>query len=52
VAGADPSVTEADGPSDLATAVGRCIANDVKTWVFPEPDSERVISLPFHFLRQ
>jgi hypothetical protein len=52
VAEADPSVTEADGPSDLSAAVGRCIANDVKSWVFPEPDGERVLSLPFHFLRQ
>lgn len=49
---ADPSVTEADGPSDLAAAVGRCIGRDVKSWIFPEPDGEKVLSLPFHFLRQ
>jgi hypothetical protein len=49
---ADPHVSDSDGPVDVASFVGRCVANDVRTWVFPEPDSEKVLTLPFHLIRQ
>ena len=47
-----PRVNGADGPSDLAQSVSRCIASDVQTWTFPEPESEKTLTLPFHLLRQ
>jgi hypothetical protein len=49
---AEPKVTDLDGPSDVAAAVSRCVANQVRTWRFPEPDSEKSLTLPFHLLRQ
>ena len=49
---ADAQVTDSDGPVDVAGAVGRCIANEIRGWKFPEPDTEKVMSLPFHLIRQ
>jgi hypothetical protein len=45
-------VTDADGPADVASVVARCVANDVRGWQFPEPESEKVLTLPFHLIRQ
>jgi hypothetical protein len=36
----------------VAAAVARCVANQVRTWRFPEPDTEKSLTLPFHLLRQ
>jgi hypothetical protein len=52
VVDASSDVADAEGPADLAAGIGRCVANDVRTWVFPEPESEKVLTLPFHLLRQ
>jgi hypothetical protein len=49
---AEPKITDLDGPSDVASAVARCVANQVRTWRFPEPDAEKSLTLPFHLLRQ
>ncbi len=49
---AAPRVNGADGPSNLAQSVSRCIASDVQTWQFPEPETEKTLTLPFHLLRQ
>jgi hypothetical protein len=49
---AEPNVSDLDGPSDVAAAVARCVANQVRTWRFPEPDAEKSLTLPFHLLRQ
>lgn len=49
---AAPRVNGADGPNDLAQSVSRCIAADVQTWQFPEPETEKTLTLPFHLLRQ
>jgi hypothetical protein len=45
-------VTDAEGPADVASVVARCVANDVRAWQFPEPESEKVLTLPFHLIRQ
>lgn len=52
VASAEPQTTDFDGPADAANVVGRCVASDVRTWRFPEPDAQKVLTLPFHFIRQ
>jgi hypothetical protein len=52
VAQADAQVQDSDGPADVASSVAHCIANDVKVWVFPEPKTEKVLTLPFHLIRQ
>ena len=49
---AEPQLVAAEGPSDVANIVARCIANDVLTWEFPAPGAPTTVVLPFHLLRQ
>ncbi|HVJ90730.1 MAG TPA: hypothetical protein VM580_13070 [Labilithrix sp.] len=49
---AEPKVVEADGVQDVASSVARCIAGEVKSWQFPEPEKEKVLTFPFHLIRQ
>lgn len=49
---ADGQVTDSEGPPDVANVVGRCIANEIHGWRFPEPEAEKVLVLPFHLIRQ
>ena len=49
---AEPQLVVAEGPSDVANGIARCIANDIMTWEFPPPDSARTFPLPVHWLRQ
>lgn len=52
VTAADPQLVSAEGPTDVATTVARCLANDVLTWEFPPPGASTSVVLPFHLLRQ
>jgi len=52
VAQADGQVIDSEGPADVANVVGRCVANEVRSWRFPEPETEKVLTLPFHLIRQ
>jgi hypothetical protein len=52
VVSTDAQVLDSDGPADVATVVARCIATEIRGWQFPEPDSEKVLTLPFHLIRQ
>ena len=52
VSNAVPRVQGAEGPSDLAQSVARCVSKDVEGWTFPDPDGEKTLTLPFHLLRQ
>ena len=52
VAKADAQVVDVDGSADVAQVVARCIAGEVQTWQFPEPEKPRELTLPFHFIRQ
>jgi hypothetical protein len=49
---AEAHVVDSEGPPDVASVVARCIANDVRGWTVPDPDSEKALTLPFHLLRQ
>jgi hypothetical protein len=49
---ADPQILDSEGPTDVASVISRCIANDIRSWQFPEPESEKVLTLPFHLIRQ
>jgi hypothetical protein len=48
----DATLEDAEGPKDVANVVARCIANEVRTWRFPAPETEQVVSVPFHLIRQ
>lgn len=52
VTSATPNVTDSEGASDVANATAKCIASDVASWRFPDPESRKVLTLPFHFMRQ
>lgn len=52
VTGAEPRLVNADGPSDAAARVARCIGGEIETWQFPEPEQQQLVTLPFHFMRQ
>lgn len=49
---AEPQLVVAEGPTDVANSIARCIASDVLTWEFPPPDATKSFSLPVHWLRQ
>jgi hypothetical protein len=49
---AEGQLVDSEGPVDVAGVVARCIASEIMTWQFPEPDSEKVLALPFHLIRQ
>ena len=48
----DALLEDAEGPKDVANVVARCIANEVKAWRFPQPETEQVVSVTFHLIRQ
>ena len=52
VTAADPQLVTAEGPSEVANTIARCIANDVATWEFPPPPRATSVVLPFRWLRQ
>ncbi len=52
VSKADAQVVDVDGSADVAQMVARCISGEIQTWQFPEPEKERVLTLPFHLIRQ
>jgi hypothetical protein len=52
VTAAEPQLVAAEGPSEVATTIARCIASDVLTWEFPPPGRTTSVVLPFHLLRQ
>jgi hypothetical protein len=52
VARAEPALVEAEGPSEMVSVVMRCISGEIQTWRFPEPPSQRSVTLPFHLMRQ
>jgi hypothetical protein len=49
---ARPQLVDSEGSADVAAMVARCIANEIQTWQFPEPERQQVITLPFHLIRQ
>ena len=49
---ADAQLVDSDGSADVGLAVARCIAGEIQTWQFPEPERQQVLTLPFHFIRQ
>lgn len=48
----EPQLVAAEGPSDVANSIARCIATDILTWEFPPPGAPTTVVLPFHLLRQ
>ncbi|MBX3261961.1 MAG: AgmX/PglI C-terminal domain-containing protein [Labilithrix sp.] len=52
VARADAELVDSDGSADVGMAVARCIAGEIRTWQFPEPERQQVLTLPFHLIRQ
>ena len=52
VARAEAELVDADGSADVGLAVARCIAGEIRTWQFPEPERQQVLTLPFHLIRQ
>ncbi|MBX3223579.1 MAG: AgmX/PglI C-terminal domain-containing protein [Labilithrix sp.] len=52
VARADAELVDSEGSADVALAVARCIAGEIQTWQFPEPERQQVLTLPFHLIRQ
>lgn len=52
VTAATPTVNDVEGGNDLAGALAKCVANDILGWRFPDPESKKVLTLPFHFMRQ
>ena len=52
VSAADGKITDVDGPADIGSTISRCVANEVRSWPFPEPETEKIFTLPFHLLRQ
>jgi hypothetical protein len=49
---ADAELVDSDGSADVAAYVAKCIAGEVRTWQFPEPEKQKVLTLPFHLIRQ
>lgn len=49
---ADAQLVDSDGSADVGLAVARCIAGEIQTWQFPEPERQQVLTLPFHLIRQ
>ena len=48
---ADAQLVDSDGSADVGLAVARCIAGEIQTWQFPEPERQQVLTLPFHLIR-
>ncbi|MDF2697388.1 MAG: uncharacterized protein K0S65_5771 [Labilithrix sp.] len=49
---AKAQLLDSEGSADVGAAVARCIAGEIQTWQFPEPDKQQVLTLPFHLIRQ
>ncbi|HVH44924.1 MAG TPA: hypothetical protein VM925_21370 [Labilithrix sp.] len=49
---ADAQLVDSEGSADVGTAVARCIGGEIMNWQFPEPDAQKVLTLPFHLIRQ
>jgi hypothetical protein len=49
---AKAQLVDSEGSADVASAVARCVASEIRGWQFPEPDKPTVLTLPFHLIRQ
>jgi hypothetical protein len=49
---ADAQLLDSEGSADVAASVARCIGGQIMTWQFPEPETQKVLTLPFHLIRQ
>jgi hypothetical protein len=52
VVDAKAQLIDSEGSADVGASVARCIAGEIHSWRFPEPEKQQVLTLPFHLIRQ